>query len=280
MVGVATIPASIWRHVPGILGNRDTKTTFNELQEAAAGVFVLYYNAPFYCIGLGTTRVADYASNQQGTVAQLQEAVGTTNKLTTPISDISPIANANAALEALGTAVSARKEGFQDITQVPAYQRYASSINQFVQAGGANIKDVKVDPSTGATTSSVTDTPAGARAQIPSLVTSMQSQHQDLISRVGLLANAMNDFASMNLPQNTAQGVISRSSDVLKGHYATLASQDENTRLTDLRAIMLDLLTQQPLVQRYGAALAPSECIGEYEMTSLGGTASRVPFAS
>jgi len=258
---VTKIVRSSVTHPSGILGNRDTQTTFNELQEAAAGVFVLYYNAPFYCIGLGTTRVVDYVTNQRGTVTQLKEAVEVTNKLTTPISDISPIANANAALEALGSAVANRKDGFQDMENVPAYKRYSAAINQFVTAGGGNIKTVTTDPVSGATTSRVTDTPAGARAQIPSLVTSMQTQHQDLISRVGLLANAMADFGSMNLPQNTAQGVISRSSAVLKGHYDTLESQDENTRLTNLRAIMLDLLTQQPLVEKYGKALAPNEYI-------------------
>ena len=258
---VSKIVRSSVTHPSGILGNRDTQTTFNELQEAAAGVFVLYYNAPFYCIGLGCTRVIDYVTNQRETVTQLKEAVETTSKLTNPISDISPIANANAALEALGTAVAARKDGFQDIGDVPAFKRYSKSIDTFVQAGGSNIKTVTTDPSTGATTSRVTDTPAGARAQIPSLVTSMQTQHQDLISRVGLLANAMADFSSMNLPQTTAQGVISRASGVLKGHYDTLAAQDENTRLTDLRSIMLDLLTQQPIVKAYGAALGPSEYI-------------------
>jgi hypothetical protein len=64
------------------------------------------------------------------------DAVRATGKLTSPISDISPLANANAALEALGTAVANRKEGFQDIGDVPAYNRYAASINQFIQVRG------------------------------------------------------------------------------------------------------------------------------------------------
>lgn len=258
---VAKIVRSTISHPSGILGNRDTQTTFNELQEAAAGVFVLYYNAPFYCIKLGTTRLVDYAQAQDQTLAQLIDAVQATNHLVTPIKDISSLANANAALEALGSAVSKRKDGFQDITQVAAYVRYSKSINQFVQDGGGNIKTVQTDPSTGVTTSSVNDTPAGARSKIPGLVTSMQSQQQDLISRVGQLANAWADYSAMNLLQNTAQGVISRASDVLKGHYDAMAAQDENTRLTNLRAVMLDLLAQQPIVAKYGAALAPGEFV-------------------
>jgi len=268
---VSKIVRSTVSHPTGALGNRDTSATFNELQEAAAGVFVLYYNAPFYCIKLGTTRVADSVQAQAQTVSDLIDAVKACSKLTTPLTDISALANANSALQALGSAVGNRKDGFQDITQVPAYQRYAASISLFIQQGGDNIKSAPstIDPLTGSPTggvptSSVIDTPAGARAKIPGLVTALQSQHQALIASAGLLAGAMDDFASMNLPQVAAQGVISRSSDVLKEHYNALAAQDENARLTNLRAIMLDLLTQQPLVRAYGAALGPSEYIRAY----------------
>ena len=113
----------------------------------------------------------------------------------------------------------------------------------------------------------MTDTPQGARAEIPGLVTQMQTQHQELIRRTTLLANAMTDFGSMNLPQAVAQGVISRAGAVLQGHYNDMAAQDENTRLTNLRGVVLDLLAQQPIVQQYGAALAPSVFITVCEMT-------------
>jgi hypothetical protein len=48
---------------------------------------------------------------------------------------------------------------------------------------------------------------------------------------------------------------------VLDSHYDTLSGQTPEERLGDLRSILLDLLTQQPLVQQYGAALGPSEYI-------------------
>ena len=124
----------------GILGNRGLSTTFNELQEAAAGVYILYFNAPFYTIYLGTTQVLDLLDSQAQTIESLIAAVQATNKLVTPISDISSLANASAALQALGTAASNRSSGFQDITTVPAFNNYAKNVNAFVQQVGANIK--------------------------------------------------------------------------------------------------------------------------------------------
>jgi hypothetical protein len=258
---VSKIVLSSVSHPTGILGNRGISKTFDELQEAAAGVYILYFNAPFYTIKLGSTQVADLVDSQALTIISLIEAIQACGKLVTPIKDISPLANANAALQALGGAISNRSQGFQDITQVPAFQSYAGSVNQFIQEVGGNVKTVSTDPSSGVTTSSVTDTPQGARSQIPSLVTQMQNQHQELIRRATLLAGAMQDFGAMNLPQSVAQGVISRASGVLQGHYNAMAAQDENSRLGNLRAVVLDLLTQQPIVQQYGAALAPSEYI-------------------
>lgn len=258
---VSKIVLSTVSHPTGVLGNRNISSTFNDLQEAAAGVYVLYFNAPFYTIKLGTTRLADLVDSQAQTITQLIDAVQATSKLVTPVSDISALANASSALQALGTAVSNRSQGFSDVTEVPAYRAYASNINQFVQQVGGNIKGVSADPSQPAGTIGITDTPQGARAQIPGLITQLQNQHQELIRRATLLAGAMKDFGSMNLPQVAAQGVISRAGDVLKSHYNDLASQDENTRLNNLRAVVLDLLTQQPIVQKFGGAIPVNEFI-------------------
>ena len=81
----------------------------------------------------------------------------------------------------------------------------------------------------------------------------------------------------MNLPQAVAEGVISRAGAVLQGHYNAMAAQDENTRLTNLRAVVLDLLAQQPIVQQYGAAPGPNESTTVHAMTSVGGTMPRGP---
>ncbi len=51
------------------LGTRKVGTSFNDLQDAAAGVFVSFPNAPFYVVRLGADRLVDL-------VAQEADAVG------------------------------------------------------------------------------------------------------------------------------------------------------------------------------------------------------------
>lgn len=255
---VEKIVRSSVRHPTGILGDRKIETTFSDLQEAAAGCFILYFNAPFYVLFLGVKRLMDLLDSQASTVESLIDAVQATDRLTSPVTDLSPLANAKAALEELESAVSSRSQGFSDIEKVPAFRRYVQNLDSFIGATGSNIK------SQGA----IVDTPSGARAKIPGLVKLMVDQHSELIRRVTLLSGALVDFASLNLPQIAAQGVISRARDVLDQHYTDLSALDENSRLDNLRAVTLDLLTQKPLVKKYGAAAAPSEFIATSGLAS------------
>lgn len=248
---VEKIVRSSVRHPTGILGDRKISVSFSDIQEAAAGVYILYFNAPFYTLLLGVKRLTDALESQASTVSSLIDAVAATDRLVTPVKDLSPLANAKAALEELEAAVSSRTEGFSDIEKVPAYRRYVQNLDGFIGSVGPNIK------SAGA----VVDTPSGARAKIPGLVRTMVEQHQELIRRVTLLSGAIADFSSLNLPRIAAQGVISRARDVLDQHFTELSALDENSRLDNLRSVTLDLLTQKPLVRKFGAAQAPSEFI-------------------
>lgn len=266
---VEKIVRSTVRHPTGILGDRQVNTSFSDLQEAAAGVYILYFNAPFYTVMLGASRLKDLVQAQASTIAALLDAVFVTDRLVTPISDISALANAKAALLELESAVSGRTQGFSDIEKVPAFRRYAQNIDTFLATAGPNIKGSSIEEAGAASSSSagsgagqsIVDTPSGARLKIPSLARDMASQHGELIRRAKLLANALDDFASLNLPRIAAQGVISRARDVLDQHFTALSALDENSRLDDLRAVVLDLLTQRPLVEKYGAAMSPSEFI-------------------
>lgn len=254
------------RSTTGPLGERQVSDTFSDLQEAASGVYILYYNAPFYTLYLGTTRLQDAAQTQGQTLMSLIDAVNALGRIVTPVRDISPIANSGAALLELEAAVASRKGGFSDISKVPAFRRYAQGLSEFVSSAGPNLKGITLDmdpesPTYGRSVPGIVDTPAGARSNIPGLVTQLREQRDELVRRAELLAHAMEDFASLQLPQVAAQGVISRARQVLDETYDKLAGMSEDARLEVLRSVLLDLLTQRPLVEQYGAALGPSEFI-------------------
>lgn len=281
---VEKIIRSTVRHSRGSLGERRVNTSFTDLQEAASGVYILNFNAPYYTLKLGTTRLLDSVATQASTIAQLIDAVHACKRTVNPVNDLTTLANAKAALEELQSAVSARSQGFDDIQAVPSFRRYAANLDAFLTTQSPNIKakdvlgingalqepDSASSASSASTTASATaadasfaivDTPAGARAKIPGLVRSMKVQQDELVRRAQLLAGALADFGKLNLPQLAAQGVISRAREILNGHYANLTVLDENTRLENLRSVVLDLLTQRPLVEKYGAGLAPSQYI-------------------
>ncbi len=282
---VEKIIRSTVRHPLGSLGERQVNVSFSDLQEAASGVYILNFNAPYYTLYLGTRRLLDSLATQASTIANLIDAVQATKRTVSPVNDISTLANAKAALEELQSAVTARSQGFNNIQAVPAFRRYAANLDSFISTQSPNVKAKdtlgladSLDPNTALTigvdladpasestssigTFAVVDTPSGARMKIASLVGALKEQQDELVRRAALLAGALADFGKLNLPQLAAQGVISRAREVLTARYEEMAALDENSRLESLREVVLDLLAQRPLVEKYGAGLAPSQYI-------------------
>lgn len=230
------------------LGSTQTDVTFSDLQEAAAGVFVLQFDAPFYIAYLAAQRVREQVLAAQQTIDQLLEESQILNRYTVPIQDISALGNASAALQALNDAVTARQQGFDDINKVPAFRRYVQNLTSFLDAYGPNIKRV----------GDIVPTPQQAQLDLPGLLAQLQNQMQELVRAINLLANALEDFSALRLPQLVAGSILTNAQSVLDGYIQDLGGKAPEKRLEGLRGIVLDLLTQQTVVQQYGAALAPS----------------------
>ena len=214
------------------LGAKQVDITFTDLQEAAAGVFVLEFDAPFYIAYLAAQKVQEQVAATQSIIDQLLEESQILNRLTTPIQDLSNLGNAAAALGALGTAVGARAEGFDDINQVPAFRRYVQNLQSFLDAYGPNVKKG----------GEVVPTPSQARADLPSLLSNLINQMGELVRVVNLLAAAIDDFSALHLPQVIAGSIINNAQAVLDEYLADLADQTPTDRLDNLRALILDIL--------------------------------------
>lgn len=268
---VERIVQSTVRNPTGVLGQRQVDVSFNDIQQTAAGVYILYFNAPYYTLKLGVTRLLDSLATQVSTINALIDAVQATKRSVTPVNDLSPLANAKAALDELQAAVGGRTTGFNDILTVPAFRRYSQNLALFATTAGSNIKGTSQAAQGGSSPAgslssldvvpSIVDTPAGAQATIPALVRQLKDQQDELIRRVTLLSGALLDFTALKLPQLAAQGVIANAREVLAQHYTTLSALSPVDRLAPMRAVMLDVLTQLPLVESYGAGVAPSQYI-------------------
>ena len=230
------------------LGVRRTDITFTDVQEAAAGVFLLNRNAPFYVLFLATRRLIEAVNDEMEVLNSLIDAVSAVGNNVLPIEDLTSLSNAQAALLEIESAIGQRDEAFKEITSVPAYVRFENNVNQFLDSAGKNVK----------AGGQIVQTPQEARNNIPGLVTSLETSHGELITSVELVRDAMENFAAVNLPALAAQGVISRARQVLDDRVEELGLMSPVERLEIVRQVVLDLLTQKGLVKGFGSFAGPA----------------------
>src|SRR5271166_6507534 len=72
------------------LGVRRTDLQFGQVQQAVAGVFILYPLAPFYCLWLGTQQVLALVAAEATVIQNILEAISALNRYVLPVNDVSP----------------------------------------------------------------------------------------------------------------------------------------------------------------------------------------------
>lgn len=230
------------------LGNRRTDITFSDFQDAASGVYILNQGASFYTVFLGTRRLIEFVDLEAETANNLLSAISEIDKRTTPISQLSPLANARVALESLEVASSGRSTPFENIEDVPAFKRFDLSSQRFLDDAGQNVK----------TNGDVVRTPDEARGLIPGLVNDLQDNHNETIRRVTALKDAISDFSSLNLPALASASVISKARQSLDARFNELEPLNEVGRLNAIRSVVLDILAARAAVRGFGSLSSPS----------------------
>jgi len=225
------------------LGVRRNDVSFTDIQQAAAGVFLLYPKAPFYCMYLGAQALLQVIKQEAQVIDDLLDAIGATGRSVVPITDVTPLFNAKAALDALGQAALERSTNFKDITTVPAYQQFTKNVDRFLDTAGEAVKQ----------DGEIVKTPQEARKGMPALVVALEAAHAKLLARVKLLALGAEDYAGLNLSGIVAQSVISKASAVLDAHATELDVLLPEQRLERVRAVVLDLLAAKSVVTTYGS---------------------------
>jgi hypothetical protein len=225
------------------LGVRRTDISFSDIQEAAAGVFLLYPMAPFYVAFLGAQRLGDAIVTESALLQRILEAIDAAGRRVLPAPDVSSLFNAKAALEELETAAAARDRAFKDIARVPAFQRFNANAQAFLEGPASSVRQG----------GDIVQTPEEARRALPALIQRLKDAHAALVARVAALANALVDYESVNLPALVARGVISRSRAVLADHASTLDALPQAERPEKMRAVALDVLASRAVVRTFGS---------------------------
>jgi hypothetical protein len=231
------------------LGVRRTDLTFSDFQQAAAGIFILFPNSPFYVLYLGAKRLQDAITSEGLLLAQLVSAIQSLGLTTTPVNDVTPLFNAQAALDNLGSAAAQRGGSFTSVTSTPAFQQFSANVSTFLQGPGQNVKSQ----------GQIVMTPQQARAAIPGLVTQVQQAHAALVASVQLLVDGIDNYNSLSLPSVVASSVLANASSLIGSNAAALNSLTPDQRLTLVRQTVLNLLASQTVVETYCSFSGPSQ---------------------
>lgn len=228
------------------LGVRRTDVTFTDVQEAAAGVFILKPLAPFYAILLGSKRLLETVRAEAALVSQLRGQVAAVGRRVLPVESVESLFNATAALQQLEVAVS--KQAPKDITKLPAFQRFALNVQDFLTSEGSKVKSG----------GDIVPTPQEARANIPSLVRQLTEAHASLLELVTTMSGSIDDYSQVNLPALVAKGVVSKARQVMSDHADELDALEPEERLLKVRSVVLDVLAAKSVVQKFGSTSAPT----------------------
>lgn len=228
------------------LGTRRTDLTFSDVQEAAAGVFILKPLAPFYAILLGSKRLLDTVRAEATLVSQLRGQVAAVGRRVLPVESVESLFNATAALQQLEVAVA--KQAPKDITKLPAFQRFALNVQDFLTTEGSKVKSG----------GDIVPTPQEARSNIPSLVRQLTEAHASLIELVTTMAGSIDDYNQVNLPALVAKGVVSKARQVMSAHADELDALEPEERLLKVRSVVLDVLAAKSVVQKFGSSSGPT----------------------
>jgi len=225
------------------LGTRQVGTSFNDIQDAAAGVFVSYPNAPFYVVRLGANRLLEIVQAEADFLVSFAATVRSVGRNVSPVRKLSFLANARTALDALATATGQRASAFLNIEDIPAYKRFDLNTQKFLDLEGKNIKEG----------GDVVQTPQEALAQVQALAQELRTSHESLLEQVDALRVSIQDFEALNLPERLSQGILQNAHDLLAAQYSELEALEPEERLTKIRQAVLNVLASRAAVRGFGS---------------------------
>jgi len=227
----------------GALGNRRTNITFSDIQDAAAGVFCLKANAPYYVVVLACRLLDSLVEDAENTLEGLIDSVRSLGRRVHPVEQLSPLANARTALGALSGATASRTTSLTRVEDVPAFRRFEQSTSLFLRSSGKTVLSG----------GEIVQTPQEARAGLGALISSLKEQHEQLLTRAHYIEAALDDFDNLQLPSQLSSSVIQNSEEVIGGRYDELNALTPEERLGVMREVVLDVLATRAAVKGFGS---------------------------
>lgn len=236
------------RRVYGDLGNRVTGTTFEDLQDAAVGLFLQRDFSSFYVVLLARDRLVEFSSSVRTSLGEISELVSSLGRDVQPVENTRSLNNARSALLALSQATGQRTGVYRDIENLPAFLRFERNTDEFLKKEGKKVRF----------SGRVVETSRRARSVLPGLLVELRGQYDELLRLVDVFVGSIPDFESLNLPARLSQGILQSASEVLSGQIAELEKRTAEDRLEILRDVVLDVLSTRSIVRGFGSLNPPT----------------------
>lgn len=218
-------------------GVRDIVATKTQVYEIVSAAFLLRPNALFSVCWLASNKLRALVEEQIEDLDAIAAAAPRVAKVSTPVESTTELYNAEAALVTLTGAFLSRRSGVANGIG-PAVQRFAASVERFVR--GELTKNVVAD-------GSVVKTPEQLRVEVADRWGTARARHREIVERVDRLVNALENFASVRLPDTVVGSLLvriqERLTELTAQMSATTAPRDSRNALLELSA-MRTLLSQ------------------------------------
>jgi len=235
------------RYEYDVLGTRRSDLSFDDLKDAAAGLFMSRRESPFYLVGLARDRLNELIDEELEQINSFISAVRATGYTVHPLERLNSLANAKVALGALGTAAESRTSTYDDIEQVPAFQRFELNADKFLQNEGNKLKR----------NGEVGQAPDEARAELRSNAVALREAHDGVYVRTAYIQNAISDYEALDLPSKISREILENATNQLGSLIDELEQLTPKERLVELRGATLDVLASKAVVRGFGSLPVP-----------------------
>ena len=216
--------------------NRKVDATFNDVQESAATLCVMFPTAPLYIATLSVKSIGTGIARYTEQLTELIAGVRNLSRTTSRLNDLSSLAGMQSALLELGAVVDGG--GAKNLLATPAYQRFTKNAAIFLAAAKPGL----------VSGGDVLPTKQQSMETVPAQLTALPGAFAALAQSIRYFANGMADYTALNLPQLLTQNVVARAYQLIATRYIAMSGLSDYDRQTVLRDAVLEVISSNSIL--------------------------------
>lgn len=228
-------------------GVRRLDVTFNDIQEAAASVFITNHDALFALSDMSAKRLRYDVAAYLDVVSVIYDLVGKLERAPVPIENVTPLVDATSALLQLETVSGTSKS--QEVSTSPAYLRFREKIDLFLASVKGNV--VKGG--------SVVESIQQSQSTIASSVSTLSDAHANVVERLQYIEALQTTYAALSLPSVMLHSTVSNARKLVELKAYRIRNQTEEQNQLEIRQTVLDLLASKAVMKRAALFTSPAE---------------------